>query len=274
MVKSLEDMIEYFIKGSESAALRLHHCGHETCKSGHSFGPAVRVHYLLHYILEGSGKYYVNGKCHVLHKGQAFLIVPNVSTYYVADKETPWEYCWVGFDGYEAKTLLANCGFSDNLILKEDKNDVFGSRIPEMIRLFSQREVNDYEATGLLYLAFSALIQSLPRTGTEENTTEKAAQYIQNNHTYPITVTDIAKHVGVSRSYLYKLFVKRFSLSPQEYIMNCRLNNAAVLLQKRQYNITEVAFSCGFQNASAFSKQFKKHFGVSPKEYKQERERM
>ena len=67
----------------------LYYCGREQCKPSHTFGPAIRPHYLFHYILQGKGKYYVNGSTYKLKAGEGFLITPGVTTVYSADKISP-----------------------------------------------------------------------------------------------------------------------------------------------------------------------------------------
>ena len=88
-----------------SDPLILYFTGYEKCDPSHSFGPAIRTHYLIHYVVKGSGRFHENGRVHSLHAGDLFLILPGQITYYEADRETPWEYCWVGFDGYEAASI-------------------------------------------------------------------------------------------------------------------------------------------------------------------------
>lgn len=56
--------------------LYLCYCGYDECASGHSFGTAVRPHYLLHYILKGKGQYHIGEKRYHLSAGQGFLIFP------------------------------------------------------------------------------------------------------------------------------------------------------------------------------------------------------
>lgn len=85
-VKYLESNI------NENIDLYLAYCGIEYCYPSHSFGPAIREQYLLHYILDGKGIFKVNNKTYNLTKGQGFLINPNELTYYEADKYEPWKY--------------------------------------------------------------------------------------------------------------------------------------------------------------------------------------
>ena len=93
--------------------------GKEDCDPAHSYGPAIRNHYLFHYILNGKGTLmWQDGKRHenktVLRAGQGFLISPGQITTYIADDRIPWEYCWLEFDGLRAKEALEITGLSVN----------------------------------------------------------------------------------------------------------------------------------------------------------------
>ncbi len=78
-----------FVNMLTNTDLNLYHCGSENCAPGHSYGPAIRDHYLIHYILDGKGFFQVNNKTYHLKNGQGFLICPDIITYYEADKENP-----------------------------------------------------------------------------------------------------------------------------------------------------------------------------------------
>src|SRR5690554_6928451 len=74
-----ENMSRQFIsKGRDSCSsvVYIHQVSSETCEPGHSFGPAVRDHYLIHCIMDGEGSYYVGKRKYHLTKGEGFLIVP------------------------------------------------------------------------------------------------------------------------------------------------------------------------------------------------------
>lgn len=96
--------LEYLKK--QSVDLYLSYCGMEECDPCHSYGPIKRTEYLLHYVLNGKGIYKVNGKTYHLGKHDSFIIYPDELTYYEADKEDPWTYIWIGFDGIKAEICL------------------------------------------------------------------------------------------------------------------------------------------------------------------------
>ena len=81
-------------------------CGIHDCEPSHSFGPAIRPNYLLHFVIKGKGNYYLNDNCYEVKENECFLIRPNELTFYQADKDDPWTYVWVGFDGEMAQKYL------------------------------------------------------------------------------------------------------------------------------------------------------------------------
>lgn len=75
------------------------YCGMQKCKPLYHYGPAIRNNYIIHFVLEGTGYYYVNDTKYTITKNQGFLIRPNEVTFYQSDKNDPWTYIWIGFDG-------------------------------------------------------------------------------------------------------------------------------------------------------------------------------
>ncbi len=77
----------------------------------------------------------------------------------------------------------------------------------------------------------------------------------------------LAENLGVSRSLLHKKLKALTGESPGELIRRYRLRKAAVLIEHKFGNMTEIAYEVGFNDPSYFTKCFKRQFGVSPSEY-------
>jgi AraC family transcriptional regulator len=69
--------------------------------------------------------------------------------------------------------------------------------------------------------------------------------------------------VGLSEFHFIRLFKQSFSISPYQYIIQCRLAHAQTLLANH-VSIANTAFDTGFADVFSFSKAFKKAFGMSP----------
>ena len=94
-----------------------------------------------------------------------------------------------------------------------------------------------------------------------------AIKYIQFNYSRDISIDDIARSVGVSRSHLYRVFINNVGQSPIDYLTNYRIGEACNLLRSSSLSIAEIAVSVGFFDQFYFSRVFKKLKGVPPSRY-------
>lgn len=97
---------------------------------------------------------------------------------------------------------------------------------------------------------------------------EVVLNYIKRNHASKITLEDICKHFGYSRSYISHVFKKRVGQSYREYLTKLRLEDAKILLKHSSLTVTEIALSVGFNDSTYFSNIFKAKIGTSPSAYR------
>jgi signal transduction histidine kinase/DNA-binding response OmpR family regulator len=89
----------------------------------------------------------------------------------------------------------------------------------------------------------------------------------QNLSNTEFSVEELSKIVGMSRSQLYRKITALTGQSPADFIYASRLQQAKKLLIEEKYSVMDVAHLTGFSSSNSFSQVFKKHFGMSPKEY-------
>lgn len=82
-----------------------------------------------------------------------------------------------------------------------------------------------------------------------------------------LSIKDLAELCGISETYFRRIFMDTFSISPKEYIINLRIAYAKHLLETEEFSVTDVAQMCGYLEPCHFSREFKKHLGISPNEY-------
>ncbi len=248
--------------------------GRSVCCPGHSFGPDVRINYLIHYILSGKGVYETNESQYHLSKGQGFLIEPGHTTRYCADQEQPWTYIWVGFNGSLASALLSNLGLNQ-------KHPVFScqesGQLEEIARQLLLPAHSDTQLSlnqQALLLSFFQILasQSLSAPPASDLRTnyhiEKALEFVRANYFRQIHVADIARHLGISRFHLHNLFVNTIGQTPQEYLTGFCLGRAREYLTTTNYSVSEIAFMCGYSNSDVFAKAFKRKYLASPSRYR------
>ncbi|WP_421897597.1 helix-turn-helix transcriptional regulator [Marinoscillum sp.] len=81
-----------------------------------------------------------------------------------------------------------------------------------------------------------------------------------------LTPAFLSSELALSSSKLYRKITELTDMSPNEFIRTIRLKKAASLLKTRNYNVSEVANSVGFNDPLYFSRRFKKQFGCAPSE--------
>lgn len=86
-------------------------------------------------------------------------------------------------------------------------------------------------------------------------------QYIQMHFERPITLADIAGAANISKNTALRYFQENIGISPVEYLMQYRLNNACKMLRETSEKITYIARCAGYDNVSYFNRIFKKYVG-------------
>ncbi|WP_194610842.1 AraC family transcriptional regulator [Clostridium vitabionis] len=266
------------VRDKSLVSLSVYNVGSQKCPPGYQWGPGVRDHYLIHYIISGEGSYTAKGRTEKLRAGDVFCVFPGEEITYRADTDTPWEYQWVGFAGVDAASMMGATGFSKkNLVMRQIP---FGSELLVQLRRIEAAFGNSYAAsirmTGELCLALclflDARLDNAPRKSSEEalrDSVSKALTYIKANYSHEISITDVANYAGVSRSTLYRQFVKYMNQTPQEYLESFRLNRARALLIETPLSIRAIANSVGISNAMYFSRIFRKGTGLTPTRYRE-----
>ena len=85
----------YKVTEKELVSLSVYNVGFQRCDSLYQWGPGIRDHYLIHYIISGKGFYKIGKRTYELQAGDSFLVYPNTEVVYYAAETDPWEYGWV-----------------------------------------------------------------------------------------------------------------------------------------------------------------------------------
>lgn len=258
--------------------LRFYYCGTENCVPGHSVGPMVRDYYKIHYIHSGKGIYSAQGQTCRLEAGQGFLIFPEALSYYCADKEDPWTYSWVAFNGLQVEQYLKQSSLSaeNPIFTARHQEEYIRNCFLEMFRADEPGFNRELRLQGALYSFLSAILSpdhrgARSREDMQAHYIGRAVELIQQNYAANIHIETIARTLGLNRKYLSKIFKLEMGVTPQQYLIQFRMNRACELLQNPMLTIGEIAASVGYQDQLLFSKIFKRTLSASPREYRQRR---
>lgn len=250
------------------------HSGFSSTMANYSHGKDTRDYYLIHWVTRGRGTYQTETAKYNLKEGDGFLILPGQTIVHTADKEEPWDLCWVAFFGRKAEEILKEAGLDrEHLIFHYDK-DTFLEDCIQNIYKESQTGKNVLYITGQFYLFMARLAEEkqkerfLSTESSQFSRFEEAMNYIRRNIRSQISVAQLANSMRLDPSQVYRIFQKHTGRSPQQVIAELRMEKACEFLEKTDLSIRDIAEWLGYEYQSHFTKQFKVHRKMSPSAYR------
>jgi AraC-like DNA-binding protein len=119
----------------------------------------------------------------------------------------------------------------------------------------------------LLRTDAAAVLRTAVVRDRDADSIQQAMRYMRARATLPLSVEDVARHVGMSTSHFAHRFRAVARTSPMRYLKQLRLQDARALLLSDGLRIGEVASRVGYESASHFTRDFKSYFGATPAEY-------
>lgn len=276
----MRDLIFSVFPNENFVDLGLYQFGWEQCKPAHSFGPVARNHFLFHYVISGTGVLMANDsngntQTYSVKSMQGFMIFPDQITTYYADKEMPWEYVWIEFDGLRVKSFLEVAGLTqESPIYRAKSKNLREEMMKEMLYIVHNSESSPFHLIGHLYLFLDYLARSSASIKLNQGSQlrdfyiHEALAYIEHNFQNDISVEDIAKVCGLNRTYFGKIFKEAVGKTPQEFLLNYRMVKATEFLKLTQLSIRDIGQAVGYENQLHFSRAFKNIYGISPREWR------
>jgi len=213
----------------------------------------------------------VNKKEYRLGQGDVFVIYPEDMVTYQADEDDPWLFCWMEFGGENAEFLYKRIGIERDVPIVHLNNNVFEIGVTNCLDYIEANENNlsQLRLTGFAYEVLSAFEKKevSRKIKNEELYINKAVQYIEHNIHKGIYVSDVVGYVGLEHSYFYRIFKKKFGVSPEKYLRIQRIEKA------KKYISAGIAYKdipnlIGINDIFFFYKTFKSITGMTPSEYK------
>lgn len=246
--------------------------GANIAKANYHIGPRVTPYYYLLCVLEGEGTFIQQKKTYHLGPNDIFCLFPQVIHEYYCNPLRPLKKLILAFDGKQALATLARIGLTPEHPYEKER--MIKKTVLAFLRMFQHHGEPLARLHGM-YEIFHSLEMTQSLHYTEMNALdwlEKAKQYIEHHFAEQITVEQIAELVGVDRTHFSKMYRKAYGISPIDFLLQLRMHEAKLLLKHTNYKIAEIAQAVGYQDISSFSKAFKKRVGMSPVEYRDEKQ--
>ena len=240
-----------------------------------TWSPRGRVDYQLLFIASGKTHFYIGGKDQVVTAGHMVLFQPKEEQHYEYFGEDKPEVYWVHFTGSAVKEILRSYDIPlDEHIFFSGTPAAYTQLFKNMIEEFQTCRVGYKE---MLEMNLRQLFMMIQRTRLEKPpivTTavqlemDYARQYFHDHYNEPINIEEYALSRHTSISLFMRNFKKVFGVSPKQYILNIRMNNAQNLLESTDYTVAEIAAIVGYDNSLYFSRIYHKQKGQAPSDYR------
>ena len=207
----------------------------------------------LYYIIDGEAYYEENGKKIRLKKNHLYL--------------TPVEKCFTIYENPEDKLLHTYT----HIMTFPSVNRFTEIRVTEgcpladaiaLWRKYIHTENNEL-LSNIVQFILSCISGSLEK---ETSVAEQTKEYLDQMENISLNMADLSRALGYSREHITREFHAMYHITPKQYF-NLRIMNIALEELIRGARVYEVAESLNYSTAHAFSKAFKKRFGLSPEKY-------
>lgn len=219
------------------------------------------------YILKGAVNCTINSVSYRLEKGDFGLCLPYDIHKYEPEKDTLY---WVlvfseDFVRLFAKQISSKSGegflFKCNKAVEDYLNN----------QLINNTEPSIYTLKSCLYAVCEEYLNTVPlseKKRKEFKMISALSDFILENHTKKLTLSQISKKLGYDYNYMSRFFRNTFNMSFTDFVNIYRLETAIKLLEDTDQSITSIALESGFQSVRNFNHCFKANTGKTPSEYR------
>lgn len=230
--------------------------------------------FLLVYVSNGSGCLQVRNQQYALNTGN-IAVINCLDSYKLNADSQGWQIFWIHINGKMMKEIY-------KIILDIGKdNPIFQlNSLVEITKIWEEI----YAATNsdtkikellineqLFHLINQVLkVQSefLQTTTSHKEKIQQVRNYLEENFSSQISLDQLAEIFYINKYYLTRIYKETYQQTINQTLTQLRITKAKELLRYSELSMVEIAVSCGFQDASYFSKVFKKIEGESPQKYR------
>jgi AraC-like DNA-binding protein len=228
------------------------------------------------YIPRGAGKF-ESASCPRtdVREGMIIILFPNEWHRFKPDEQEGWDEYWVGFKGAVIQNLIDQEFLSPaNPVLKIGVNESVIQLLVEIIeRTKEEKTAYQQLVSGMVYHLLGKVYSLVKERSFEpedrtESIIDKARVIFRTNIDKVIDLEKLAEELNISYTWFRRSFKRYTGISPNQYIIQLKMERAKALLADHKRSIKGIAIDMNFESPHYFSKLFKEKTGLSPEEYR------
>lgn len=250
--------------------LSINNCGMSKITEARSESRKARKDNMLIYLTEGSGKAVINNISMPVSEGDIIFFASGTPLCFFFEKNS--QHYWLHFSGCKAEEIISSAGISGSGIYKVGIH----SEIENIFYKISYQIIQSNNIHDLFCCSFFIELMAYIKEFLNVNHTAvinrtkiyPALLAMSTSYNMPYDLSYYAELCGMSISGFKSSFSKIVHVTPLTYLTSIRLERAKILLKEKDLSISQIANQVGYQDPLYFSRIFKKHIGVSPKDFK------
>lgn len=234
---------------------------------GEQYGPIIRNVYIIECCVEGYGAVTINDTEFNIAPGDCYILFPGDTIIHKADSLNPRKGYWCAIDGLDLGFIFKEAGItSDNPFTPKELFPELCACIQKMVCEWGKGDAGEsLRETACIY-EFLGILMKSKKAAVFDDRIERAIGLMETKYHENLSIDQIAREVGLERSYFSILFKEKTTVSPYQYLTALRIYKACNLMEKEGCSITEAAIATGFDPCN-FARVFKKIIGKTPSEY-------
>lgn len=230
----------------------------------------------LFYVISGKGSFVVNNEEFDVEEDDLIIINPNVTHTEKSKDDSPLEYIKLGIEGLQFISFMNQMENEDYSVhnYHEFKHEILfylKTLISEMNRQEEQYEEICQNLLEVLIINMIRRTKANLVVAPSQKIIKEChfiEQYINKHYHEDITLELLSEKAYMNKFYLVHAFKQYKGISPINYLIRLRIQQAKELLETTNYSIASISDSCGFSSQSYFSQVFKKSCGMTPNAYR------
>ncbi len=254
----MREDLEYFAASPEDAPFSIELAGISYCDGSYRITRTDSPITVIEYVIDGEGTVSVNGKNYHPTAGDVYILRRGTNHVYYADAKNPWVKIFLNLKGDFPAGAISAYLPGDPVVIH---NSSVRNQFEVLLGYTRMREkLDDTEIFRLCALEFHRLLMmlspSVPLTQRDE--TERVRDFIDKNSRRIIPNDELAKLIYRSQDYMIKKFHAAYGVTPYDYQLHRKMENAKRLLCETHLPVKEIAAMLGYNDAMYFSNIFKK----------------
>jgi len=240
----------------------------KTCQDElHAYKDHLHEELSIGFIERGATNVNVNGKDYYIKAKEAIVIYPFVSHKCQPVDLKNWEFTMLYINENFYKGMLD--GYNENHFLGVKKlEDEDYKKVKQMISTIKsnqgllEKEEAIVEMLTEIFIHCDVNVETL-----KDGWLKEIREYIEGNFLEQLKLDDLEKHFGFNKFRIIRSFKNKYNVSPGAYQLQLKVNHAKHLISKNK-DLVEVALNAGFYDQAHFTKEFRKAYGITPKQYR------